>query len=210
MAARPDFWTEYLTMLVSNRVNRFSLTFGMQYNYPMEVSDVYLYFAYPFLPDVPSYDVRARGLPDEERDRNLASLKFIAAEMRATRPRFPARPLDPRLQIRQPARELPRRGHHAAEPRRLLRRRDGAMLLTEVPQIGGVTLRIHGESGIAGGRLRFLAHGVPRHRARRAADRNRHARKGIDQKTIDVALESGMPVEAVAEISRRAYRPAVS
>ncbi len=37
----------YLAMLATQRFNRFSMTFGFQYNYPMEVSDVYLYFAYP-------------------------------------------------------------------------------------------------------------------------------------------------------------------
>ena len=73
-------WREYLTMLVTHRVNRFNMTFGVQYNYPMEVSDVYFYFTYPFLLNVPGYDVRARGLPDDERDRNLETLRFIAQE----------------------------------------------------------------------------------------------------------------------------------
>jgi hypothetical protein len=74
------FWRDYLTMLATHRFNRFSLTLGLQYNYPMEVSDVFLYLAYPFLFAVPGYEVRATGLPDEERDRNYASLKFIAEE----------------------------------------------------------------------------------------------------------------------------------
>jgi hypothetical protein len=67
-------------MLVTHRINRFNMTFGVQYNYPMEVSDVYFYFTYPFLFSVPGYAVRVRGLPDDERDRNLETLRFIGQE----------------------------------------------------------------------------------------------------------------------------------
>ncbi|MBV9562413.1 MAG: hypothetical protein JOY90_18510, partial [Bradyrhizobium sp.] len=75
-----QFWDDYLTMLASHRFNGFSLTLGIQYDYPQEVSDVYFYFAYPFLLKVPGYDVVAAGLPDDERDRNLETLRFIARE----------------------------------------------------------------------------------------------------------------------------------
>src|SRR5437660_1054572 len=43
------FWSRYLTELATQRFNRFSLTLGLGYNFPRRVSDVYLYFAYPFL-----------------------------------------------------------------------------------------------------------------------------------------------------------------
>src|SRR5690606_26949040 len=51
-------WEAYLTHLVTHRFNRFSLTFGKQYNYPYGnefVSDVYFHLAYPFLVAVPGH-----------------------------------------------------------------------------------------------------------------------------------------------------------
>lgn len=72
-----DFWKSYLSMLIAQRYNRFSLSLGLGYNFPRNVTDVYFYFAYPYLVSVPGYDVRISGLPDEERDRNLEMLRFI-------------------------------------------------------------------------------------------------------------------------------------
>src|SRR5439155_3355981 len=69
------FWPPYLSMLAAHRFNRFSLTFGIGYDFLKEVSDSYLHFAYPFLLSIPSYAVHAVGLPDEERERNLDTLR---------------------------------------------------------------------------------------------------------------------------------------
>jgi hypothetical protein len=47
-----EMWQDYLSMLITQRFNRLTLTLGMQYNYPYGnefLMDVYLYFAYPFL-----------------------------------------------------------------------------------------------------------------------------------------------------------------
>jgi hypothetical protein len=71
------FWERYLSTLVAQRFNRFSLTLGLGYNFPRRVRDTYPYFAYPFLVSVPGYQVRVRGLPDAEREQNLATLRFI-------------------------------------------------------------------------------------------------------------------------------------
>ena len=189
-----EFWREYLTMLVSHRFNRFSLTLGLQYNYPMEVSDVYLYFAYPFLLAMPGYDVRARGLSDEERARNLASLKFIAEETARRGLEFQLglwthayRYDSPRVNYQV---EGVNEQTHAAYCADAL-----AKLLTEIPQITGVTLRIHGESGIAEGNLDFwrtVFRGIAR--AGRPIEIDMHA-KGMDQATIDAALQTGLPVK---------------
>ena len=73
-------WAPYLSMLAAHRFNRFSLTLGLGYDFPRNCSDVYLYFAYPFLVSVPGYDVRVTSLPDAERDRNLETLRFISEE----------------------------------------------------------------------------------------------------------------------------------
>jgi len=53
------------------------MTFGLGYNSPRLIKDSYFYFTYPFLLPVPGYNVRAVGLPDAERDRNLEMLCFI-------------------------------------------------------------------------------------------------------------------------------------
>ncbi len=66
-----EFWKEYLSMLIEHRINRFAMTLGVGYNSPRRITDSYFYFAYPFLLDVPGYNVKAVGLPDAERDRNL-------------------------------------------------------------------------------------------------------------------------------------------
>ena len=67
-----EFWKAYLSMLVSQRFNRFNLAFGIGYDFTRNIKDAYFYFAYPFLLAVPGYSVRATNLPDSERDNNLA------------------------------------------------------------------------------------------------------------------------------------------
>src|SRR5262249_31835183 len=78
-----SFWESYLSMLVAQRFNRFSLAFGLGYNRPRNVHDAYFYFAYPFLFSVPGHKVLVRGLPNEERDRNFAMLRWIGDEVTA-------------------------------------------------------------------------------------------------------------------------------
>ena len=75
-----DFWRRYLSMLATQRFNRFNLAFGLGYDAPNRLRDTYLYFAYPFLLGVPGYDVRATNLPDAERDQNLEMLRFVSDE----------------------------------------------------------------------------------------------------------------------------------
>ncbi len=55
-----------------------SLPLGIGYDFLREVTDAYFLFAYPFLLNVPGYNVRAVGLPDAERDRNLETLQYIS------------------------------------------------------------------------------------------------------------------------------------
>lgn len=187
-------WREYLTMLAAQRFNRFSLTLGLGYNFPRHVSDVYFYFAYPFLVEAPGYKVRASGLADSERDRNLEMLKFISDETAA-------RGLDFQLGLWTHAWQWvdsPRvnyviegltRDTHAPYCRDAL-----TAVLKACPAIRGVTFRIHGESGIPEGSYEFwktLFDGIVR--SGRKIEIDMHA-KGMDQKTIDVALATGMPV----------------
>lgn len=156
MEDRPWFhdregWRRYLDMLAENRFNRLSLTFGMPYNYPYQngyLSDVYLHFAYPFLVAPPGHDVRVRELSDTERQDNLEMLKFIGQETAR-------RGLEFQLGLWThgydfddvPDANYTVEGitpeNHAPYCRDALH-----LLLQEVPQVRGVTLRVHIEGGI--------------------------------------------------------------
>jgi len=188
------FWPAYLSMLVAQRFNRFNLSFGLGYDFTTEVSDAYLHFAYPFLLKVPGYDVRATNLDDAERDRNLETLRF-ASDAAAERG------LDFQLGLWTHAYEWtksPDANHriegltqatHAPYCRDAL-----ALLLRECPGVTGVTIRTHGESGVAEGRYDLwstIFDGV--RRAGRRVEIDLHA-KGLDQRMIDAALATGLPV----------------
>jgi hypothetical protein len=189
-----SFWTRYLSMLASQRFNRFSLTLGLGYDFPRQIRDAYFYFAYPFLVSVPAYNVRVAGLPEEERRRNLDAMRFISAEAAA-------RGLHFQLGLWTHAYQWPdspgvnytieglSAASHAAYCRDALR-----MLLEACPAIGGVTFRVHGESGVAEGSYEFwktVFDGIVR--CGRRVEIDMHA-KGMDQAMIDVALATGMPV----------------
>src|SRR5436190_9836988 len=188
------FWREYLTMLAAERFNRFNLTLGLGYDFTRQIKDAYFYFAYPFLLSVPGYDVRAVGLPDEERDNNLAMLRFISEET-------VARGLDFQLGIWTHA-------YHWTDSPQVNFNIDGlnadnhanycrdalAALLKACPAISGVTIRTHGESGVPEGSYEFwetIFDGAKR--SGRKVEIDLHA-KGIDQRMIDGALGTGMPV----------------
>ena len=77
------FWPKYFSMLVAQRFNRFCLSFGLAYDFTRNITDCYFHFPYPFLLAVPGYDVKAVGLPDDERDHNLEMLRYISDEAAA-------------------------------------------------------------------------------------------------------------------------------
>jgi hypothetical protein len=188
------FWQQYLTMLASQRFNRFHLAFGIGHDFVRNVIDAYFLFAYPFLVSVPGYDVRAVGLPDEERARNLAMLRWISDETAA-------RGLDFQLGLWMHAYEWvdsPNANYtitgltpenHAAYCRDALQ-----AVLDACPAIASLTFRVHGESGVPEGSYGFwrtvLAGAV---RPGRRIEINLHP-KGIDQRMIDLALATGLPV----------------
>ncbi|MCH8120735.1 MAG: hypothetical protein IIC00_13545 [Planctomycetes bacterium] len=189
-----SFWQQYLTMLITQRINRFTMTFGIGYNSPRRIKDSYFYFTYPFLLSVPGYNVKAVGLPDAERDRNLETLRFIVEE--TTR-----RGLHFQLALWTHAydfRDSPDVNYriegltpqnHAAYCRDALHK-----LLETCPKIDGVTFRCHSESGVPQGSYEFwrtVYDGVVRAGKKRPIDIHS---KGIDFKLINIALETGMPV----------------
>jgi hypothetical protein len=190
-----QMWPQYLTMLATQRFNRFSLALGIGYDFLRQVTDAYFLFAYPFFLSVPGYDVRAANLPDAERDRNLEMLKFIGEQTAARGMEFQLGIWMHGYQwIASPHPNYTIEGltpdTHANYCRDAL-----TALLKACPAISGVTFRIHGESGVAEGSYPFwktVFDGVVR--AGRKIEIDMHA-KGIDQGMIDVGLATGMPVK---------------
>jgi len=189
-----DFWPPYLTMLAAQRFNRFNLTFGLGYDFARHITDCYFHFAYPFLLAVPGYDVRAVGLPDAERDHNLKMLRYISDQT-------VARGLDFQLGLWTHAfewAESPNVNYTISgltnETQAAYCRDAVYAVLQACPSISSLAFRVHGESGVAEGSYNFwqtVFEGVAK--TDRKIELNMHA-KGIDQKLIDVALASGMPV----------------
>ena len=189
-----EMWPHYLTMLAAERFNRFHLAFGFGYDSLGQVSDSYLLFAYPFLLAVPGYNVRATNLPDEERDRNLETLRFISEQTAARGIEFELGLWMHGYQLGSASRarhliEGLNAENHAAYCRDAL-----AAVLKACPAISALGLRIHGESGIAEGSYDFwrtVFDGVKR--CGRKVEIDLHA-KGIDQTMIASAQNTGMPV----------------
>jgi hypothetical protein len=197
-----DGWRAYLDMLVAARFNRFNFALGFGYDFPKGVTGDYLHFPYPYLVQVPGYDVTITPpLAPGEREKNLAILKFIAAETGA-------RGLDFQLGLWTHAwqwTDSPHSDHvigglspggQADWTRGAAYSRDAlAILLKECPEISGITLRVHGESGVPEGTYPFwqtLFEAIAK--AGRRIEIDMHA-KGINQIMIDMAAKTGQPVK---------------
>ena len=208
-----DFWRSYLDVLVRSRFNRFNFALGFGYDFPTHVTGDYFHFPYPYLVAVPGYHVRVfriadqQGprtpvpLSDDERDKNLQTLRFIAAETAA-------RGLQFQLGIWTNAyqwTDSPHAHHriegltpetHAAYCRDAL-----AIILKNCPEIQGITLRVHGESGVPEGSYPFwrtLFEAISG--SGRKIEIDMHA-KGVNQIMIDMAANTGMPVKLGAKYS---------
>ena len=189
-----ESWRRYLSMLVSHRFNRVQLALGMGVNFLRNITDAYFLFPYPFLVDVPGYDVRARGLADEERDRNLQMLRFISDEAAARGLHFQLGLWTQGYAwIDSPQASYVVDGltpdTHAAYCRDALR-----TLLDACPSIAGLTFRVHGESGVPEGSYDFWREVFrgPVECGRRV-ELDLHP-KGVDRQMIRVALDTGLPV----------------
>lgn len=190
-----EMWPRYFSMLAENRFNRFQLAFGIGYDFLRAVTDSYFLFAYPFLANVPGYRVRVGQLPDAERDRNLETLRFISEQAAAHDLHF-------QLGIWMHGYQWENSPHANYTIEGLDSETHGpycrdalASLLRACPAVRGVTFRIHGESGVAEGSYGFwqtVFDGVTR--SGRKVEIDMHT-KGIDQKMIDLALATGMPVK---------------
>jgi hypothetical protein len=196
-----EFWRHYLDSLVFARFNRFNFTLGIGYDFPTGVTGDYLHFPYPYLLKLPAYpDVRVDpALAPGEREKNLETLQFIAAETER-------RGLDFQLAIWTHAYEWtasPKSDHHTlglTPATHATYCRDAlAELLKLCPEIKGVTLRVHGESGIPEGSYAFWETLFEAFRsAGRPIEIDMHA-KGLDQRMIDIGHKTGMRLTAGAK-----------
>jgi hypothetical protein len=189
-----QMWPRYLTLLATQRFNRFNLSLGIGYDFLREVTDGYFVFAYPFFLSVPGYQVRVPELSDAERDGNLEMLRFISEQTVARGMQF-------QLGLWMHGYEWINSPHpnytiagltpqtHAPYCRDAVR-----ALLQACPAISGLTFRIHGESGVNEGSYEFwkaVFEGVAT--CGRPVEIDMHA-KGMDQRMIDLAVATGLPV----------------
>jgi len=188
------FWQQYLSLLVAQRFNRFALAFGIGYDFTSRLRDTYFHFAYPFLVSVPGYEVRVPELPDTERDHNLEMLRFISDEAARRGLHFQlglwthAYKWTDSPSVNYTVEGLSPENHAAYCQAAL------ETLLMACPAIGGVTFRIHGESGVAEGSYGFwtaVFEGIKG--CGRPVEIDMHA-KGMDEAMIDLAVATGMPV----------------
>ena len=192
-----DFWRNYLDLMAACRFNRFNLALGIAYDFPRGVTGDYLHFVYPYLLTVPGYpQVHVDPLPAGEREKNWDSFRFIAAETAK-------RGLEFQVGIWTHAyawTDSPNSDHHIVgltpENHAPYCRDALALLLKSCPEITGVTLRIHGESGIPEGSYDFwqtVFNAFPT--IGRTIEIEMHA-KGLNQTMIDMAHKTGMRVKA--------------
>jgi hypothetical protein len=189
-----EMWPQYLTMLTTQRFNRFNLSLGIGYDFLQNVTDGYFLFAYPFLLSVPGYKVRVPQLLDAERDKNLEMLRFISEQT-------VARGLQFQLGIWMHGYEWINSPNANYTIEGLTHETHGPYcrdavreLLKACPAISGVTFRVHGESGVNEGSYNFwktVFEGVAT--CGRKVEIDMHA-KGMDQTMINSAIASGMPV----------------
>lgn len=190
-------WIKYLDMLATNRFNRLAINLGIGYDYPYHnniLSDVYLHFAYPFLVDLPEHGIRVDGLSEIERRQNLEAFKFIGRE--AAR-----RGLDFQLGLWNEGYDFDDQAHLShrvigitEENLRTYCRDSVAFLLREIPEITGLTFRIHVEAGVAEGDYDFWRTVFAAVKnAGRTIEINLHA-KGLDEHVLGAARDTGMPL----------------
>jgi hypothetical protein len=188
------FWHRYLSNLATQRFNRIHLAFGMGHDFLRNVVDAYLLFAYPFLVDVPGYDVNVTGLSDEERAHNLESLRFASDEAAARGLHFQLGIWTQAYDwVDSPQANYVIRGLSAANHAAYCRDAISAVLKA-CPSIAGVTFRVHGESGVPEGNYDFwreVLRGVAD--CGRTVDLDMHP-KGLGPEMLRVGLETGLPL----------------
>jgi hypothetical protein len=189
-----EMWPQYFDMLVTQRFNRFNLAFGIGYDFIRKVTDAYFEFTYPFLLKVPGYNVRVPQLPDAERDSNLEMLKYISEQCVMRGLEFHIglwmhgyEWIDsPDANYTIEGLDKNTHGPYCRDAVRLL--------LQQVPNIDGLTFRIHGESGVQEGSFEFwktVFDGVATCGRRVLIDMHP---KGMSEQMTEIALATKQPV----------------
>ena len=186
-------WDEYLSLLISERFNRFTLTLGMQYNYPYGnefIKDVYLYLPYPFLVSPKDYKLKLTKFTKKERVRNLNMLKYIAKETKRRGLEFQLAiwtqkyDFDDVPNANYQIKKYPSGLNYAKYCRDSL-----SLILKECPEITGITLRVHVECGIPEKKYSFWkTYFQAIKKCGRKINLDLHA-KGIDERLINIALK---------------------
>ncbi len=187
-------WDKYLTLLISERFNRFTLTLGMQYNYPYGnefIKDVYLYLPYPFLVSPKGYSIKLSNFSNKERNKNLEILKYISKETKKRGIEFQIAiwtqkyDFDNVPNANFQVLNYPKGLNYAKYCRDSL-----SLILKECPEISGVTLRVHVECGIPEKSYAFWqTYFQAIKNCGRSINLDLHA-KGIDDKLINIALKN--------------------
>ncbi|MBE3063615.1 MAG: hypothetical protein IMZ69_01190, partial [Spirochaetes bacterium] len=186
-----DYWRGYFAMLAENRWNTFNLVFSHQ--------TPYLAPMYPFHVAVEEYpDVKAIGLTEAQREKNLAMLRFISSLARD-------RGLEFTLSVWQQIaweKDSPGRGQDSMVSGYNRKNmtdytyRALTKLLRECPGITGLQLRLNYESGINfDEQTAFFKNGV--FRAAREAGRPiliEIRDIGLLRETLEAAVETKLPV----------------
>ncbi len=211
-----EFWSAYLDHLVTSRFNRFTFAFGLEYDFPRGVTDDYFHFVYPYLVEVPGYpqvrvmQLAAAGgatlatptpLSTAEREKNFETLRFVAAETAARGLQFQLGIWTHAYQWTNSPKAYHRIEGLTPDNHGRYCRDALAVILRECPQIRGLTMRVHGESGIPEGSYDFwqtVFEAITG--AGRTIEIDMHA-KGVDEKMIDIAVATGMPVKLGAKYS---------
>ena len=187
-------WDDYLTLLISERFNRFTLTLGMQYNYPYGnefIKDVYLYLPYPFIVQPKGYKIKLTKFSKKERDKNLKIIQYISKEAQK-------RGLEFQLAIwtqKYDFDEVPNANFQILNYPKGLNyakycRDSLSLILKNCPNITGITLRVHVECGIPEKDYNFWKiYFQAIKKCGRKLNLDLHA-KGIDDKLINIALKN--------------------
>lgn len=195
-----EYWIEYLDLLAYSRINRLNFSTGMAYNSVRRVTDGYMVFPYPFFVKVSGYNVTVRGLADDERKRNLDILKFVGKETakRAIQFQFGIWTIannwdQGEEKFHSPDATYKTDGltdsNHAEYCRDAL-----AVLLKEVPEISGITFRVHEESGVSLGTNSFWETQFSAiANCSRKVEIDMHA-KNMEEETLYAALATRQPV----------------
>jgi hypothetical protein len=186
-----EYWRKYFGMLAEDRWNTFNLVFSHQ--------TPYLAPMYPFHVSVEKYpEVKAKGLTDAQREKNLEMLRFISSLAKD-------RGLDFTLSIWQQIaweKDSPGRGQESMVTGYNRQNMTDytylalAKLLRECPGITGIQLRLNYESGINfNEQTAFFRDGV--YRAAKEAGRPiliEIRDIGLLRETLEAALATGLPV----------------